>query len=195
MRVEIIFHSEQLKQQLRQVSDRLTTGRSRHILAAMVQAARTYMLFIWGRFFRASRHDGTWKDHAPSTKLKKARKFAPSVLRSRAQASTETSGAARLADAVSGLKFPILYETGRLFRSMSPGGPGYLERVVNPLHIKVGTSVPYAAPHQDGAPSRNLPQRVILAAPDAQTVKQMETIITAGVEREVAEVNAQFATR
>lgn len=192
MRVEIIFHSEQLKRQLAALADRIASGKGRHIAQGLIRAARYYMLAMRGRFFRASRHDGTWKDHAPSTKLSRARKLGGGFLQKRTAQSKAPTAKARAIDAVAGLSFPILYDTGRLFRSMSPGGPGYIERFVNPLTIRVGTSVPYAPYHQFGGP--NLPQRTILAAPEAAAVKAMEKEIADAVEREIAELNAQLAT-
>lgn len=150
------------------------------------------MAYIRGRFFRASRHDGTWKDHAVSTKIKKAAKFAPGVLRQRASASAATGTGNRLADAVSGLSFPILYETGALFRSLTPGNPGYTERFAGPTTIFVGTAVPYGIYHQTG--TSRMPQRTVLDFPDARTKQVMDGIIAAAVDREVAETNAAMAT-
>jgi phage gpG-like protein len=181
MRVEIIFHSEQLTRQLRLVADRVAAGRGRHVARGLIDAARAYMQYIRGRFFRASRGDGTWKDLAPSTKLKRAMKSAPSVIRS------ATGRGQRAIDAAASLRFPILYDTGRLYRSLSPGGPGYVERFTNPLTIRVGTSVPYATYHQSG--TTRMPQRVVLDVPDVRTVKAMERIISEAVEREVKEAS------
>lgn len=74
----------------------------------------------------------------------------------------------------------ILRDTGILFNSLSPGtittnniggghydkpsAPGGDEQVFERAMgtVIVGTNVPYAAPHQFGVPSRNLPQRQIL---------------------------------
>lgn len=191
MRVQITFHSEWLSRQLAALADRLQNGGGRFIGDALVRAGRIYMLFTRTRFQRASGGDGTWKDLAPSTKLKALRKLAPGLLRQRT-GPTVTGARARAIDAVQGLRIPILYDTGRLYRSLTPGGPGYVERLVTPLVIRVGTSAPYAQFHQDGNPPR-LPQRTILDVPDPQTVRQMEAQIQAGVEREVAElVNASL---
>lgn len=179
MRVEILFHSESLTRQLRLVADRIAAGRGRYVARGLIEAARAYMLAMRTRFFQASRGDGTWKDLAPSTKLKRALKSAPGVIRS------GTAKGQRAADVAAGLRFPILYDTGRLFNSLRPGGPGYVERFVNPLTIRVGTSVPYAQYHQFG--TIRMPQRTVLDVPDVRTVRVMEKAIADAVEREVQE--------
>lgn len=189
MNVSIIFHSEEISRQLAPLKDRIAAGRGRYLRQGLIAAARVYMLWIRQRFFRASRRDGTWPDLAPSTKLKRAMKSAPGALRSRRR---ESGGTAQAAAA--GLTFPILYDTGRLYRSLSPGGPGYIERFTGPLTLKVGSAVPYAPPHQFGVPARRLPQRVILAPPDAQAVRLMEAEILKSVDQEIADANREAAT-
>src|SRR4051812_37400525 len=153
MFVSIIFHTETLREQLRLLADRLQRGEGRHIRQGLIDAARYYMAAMRARFQRASRHDGTWKDHALSTKREKLRKHTP------------TSKAAPPDS--SGMLFPILFDTGRLYESLSPGGPGYIERFAGPLSIFVGTAVPYAIYHQTG--TTRMPQRTVLDFPNATT--------------------------
>jgi phage gpG-like protein len=74
--------------------------------------------------------------------------------------------------------YPILKRTGRLGNSLTnKAHEDAIHEIVNKDTLIVGTKVPYANPHQDGAPKINLPMRKVLfigpEAPRFATSDQM----------------------
>lgn len=82
----------------------------------------------------------------------------PSTLRSKARLHRAGMGILR--------RFNTLW--GSLVKRSSPQG----YTVVTPSSLLIGTSVPYAAAHQMGAPEHHLPQRKIV--PDAEEVPEVD---------------------
>ena len=183
MQIVIVFRSEQFDRLIADFAGRVVTGQGTHVVAGLQRAARVYAVAMAARAQRASLGDGTWKDLAPSTKLRRLGRsgVSPAVL-------ARVTRGRSLAEAVAGIRLPILYDSGRLFASLRPGGPGYVERLETPNVVKVGTAVPYAGRHQRGDRAGRLPQRALHVPPDPQTVSLMEAEVQRGVDEEAAEV-------
>lgn len=59
-----------------------------------------------------------------------------------------------------GFLYPILKATGALESSITQAGsPGSIAEVINKTTLILGSSIPYAADHQNGNPSKHLPAR------------------------------------
>lgn len=114
------------------------------------EAAKLYAVEMQKRFNRASGGDGTWKPLAPSTVKKKAR---------------ETL-------------FPrqILYLTGAMFASLTPGAPNNVYDVLRD-RVRYGTKDKKAGYHQKGG--GRLPQRRILIPPSQELIQQCTAPIVA----------------
>lgn len=90
------------------------------------------------------------------------------------QIATRETGATKV-QTLGGRQVEILRDTGILFNSLSAAEPdpqteSYQPRdgqvfEVQPGRLQVGTNVPYAATHQFGDPSRNIPPRPFLPEP------------------------------
>lgn len=80
-----------------------------------------------------------------------------------------------------GSPYPILMLHGRLMASIT-GQPNIesIQKIVNRKILVLGTSVPYATPLQEGAPSRNLPPRpVVMFGNEAVTPSALKTRVSA----------------
>lgn len=62
-------------------------------------------------------------------------------------------------------KHPLLILTGALVRSVGTQAPGHVERVGDRV-LELGTNLVYAATHEFGSPSRNIPARPYLSVTD-----------------------------
>jgi phage gpG-like protein len=145
-----------------------------------------YLRFIRTRFQRASKGTGIWAPLAPSTianRIAGSRGLKGRVtrlVRESQRANSGISGAAARTQAVSSVKVPILYDTGKLFDSLTRGGPGNVF-AIRQNGISVGTRVKYGKYHQTG--TKKMPARKFLVPPNAATKRKMIAIIQAAVRK------------
>jgi len=149
-----------------------------------------YMKFVRQRFVKFSRGGGDWKPLAASTKKARRGSKRRKTRSSRAKTKTTSRG--------SGKKFAILKDTATLLKALSQGNPGNLfKRVKGGIQVGFGGSAKYpkkkgkkgstakiadvAVAHNTGG--KNLPQRQILAKPDAKTIAAMKAAAIKYVNR------------
>lgn len=138
---------------------------------------QTYLGAMRRRYSSASGNDGTWKDLAPSTKLKRLYKAGGKMGRVKGS---------KAKDRAASLPYPILYDTGKLYSSLVPGERGNVFEILTD-RIRSGSAVAYAKYHQSGG--TRLPQRQILVAPAAEVVSQMVAPVREGLVRVVAKAS------
>jgi integrase len=151
-----------------------------------------YMAFIRRRFVNAARGDGTWLPLANSTKINRLRKtkkgeakFQQTLKRIARGGLKPTNVRALATLELSGSSFEILRDTGILFNSLSEGGAGNVQELLD-HGIRMGTRVIYAHHHQEPAIPGRPPQRTIIVEPDPATLERMTAEITHGIDQVLA---------
>ncbi len=137
---------------IEQVRGGYSFGRMRDAGEASV---RLYAGEEQARFMDASHGSGEWADLASSTKKKRYR---------------QAGNKGRMPFGIAAIPFPILYITGELYSSFTPGAPQNVLDYQTDL-IVYGTSVFHAVFHQSG--TRTEPQRAMLVDPSPQILQQM----------------------
>lgn len=144
---------------------------------------QSYLGAMRRRFSTYSQRGGTWADQKPRTKLARFYRAGGRLGRT----GTRAEKAIRRA-AIAAIPYPILYETGRLYSSMTPGAEDSIFESL-PDRIRGGTSTPYSEYLQIG--NTRMSARPFLTEPDPETIDVMALAQSRGVRQMWSNAAAQ----
>ena len=136
------------------------------------------------RFLSASAGDGTWPALAPSTIAKRSRKERPAraIKRYDTQAKKMRINLGLRIQLSLAKQFPILYDTGALYKSLTPGAGANVISYGN-NYFSYGTCVYYAPFHQDPGVPGHPPRRTILVEPSKRVLDQSARLIAIAIDQ------------
>jgi hypothetical protein len=153
VQVELRINSTALLRQIQVFEDRAGRGAAEPIVRdALLRSGDRLLAYYRRRFYRNKSTRG-WPRLAKSTIAQKKRK------------GTYQKGALR--------------DTDALFRSLMPGQPNNIRRIVSGI-VVVGSSDPKLKYHQAG--TKRMPQRKVIVPPDNQTIAEMDRETVKGID-------------
>lgn len=168
--------------QVRHIREAMEAGyTNQHFQQSGTQIIEAYSAEIQQRYLSASAGDGTWLPLAASTIRRRQLKEAPqqAVKRWDKQAQKLGPGKMSLQTRVQmalGNQFPVLYDTGKLYGSLKPGGANNIMAWA-PDRMRYGSDVFYAVHHQSPSIEGRPPERTILVEPSEKTMSVAHALL------------------
>jgi hypothetical protein len=195
MQATLDLNFRQLEAAIVRLDRAVSSAESPAIQQGLAEAGSAYRGQTLEEFQANGQGGGAWPDLKPSTKLKRAEKagariprsqIPPRAPRQRGGGGTLTRRLSPRMQAVAGLHFFIGYDDGDMYRSLTPGGPGSIERIQGGAW-EWGSTVKYLRYFQEGRPGVQAPRRVF-NEPTAATMGRVAERLTLAVGKAVGEI-------